>query len=547
MSIEQAVQTTLAEHPWSNKREVLRSLRSSGVKVVGGVSEVNSVLYRLERAGAVVHRGSSPPEWCLGSPVQLDRAVRKPVASFQRATVAPATLARTGLPLRSWQHEAVGAWERSGRRGVVEAVTGTGKTQVGVEAVWGQLGSGGKALVVVPTRALLHQWDRTLVEYFGANRVGRNGDGHADSFATKDVVVSTIHSAPFVRLGGARGVIVADECHRYGSETWHGNLSEDFEARLGLTATYHRNDPGDQRLAQYFGRSVFQIDYERAIADEVVTRFRIAFVGVELSQSDRAEYDERGRRCSKARSTLLDAGFPKEPFGEFMRQVAIAAKSHPSDVVQTAARRYAANFAKRRAILADSSGKLARLRALEPAVAAATGTLVFTQTKSAAIQAASMLTSSGHPASAVYGDLDGDQREHLLGAFRDRDTTVLTAPRVLDEGIDVPEADLGVILSASSSKRQMIQRMGRVLRLKHDGRTARLAILFAEGTVEDPREGAHEGFIDIAWDVAEEASVFSSSASGSSILDFLRPTFDGPVAPSTGSRGSAPSFPSRLR
>ena len=69
----------------------------------------------------------------------------------------------------------------------------------------------------------------------------------------------------------------------------------------------------------------------------------------------------------------------------------------------------------------------------------------------------------------------------------------MSAPRVLDEGVDVPAADLAVIVGASRSRRQMIQRMGRILRRKSDGRLARLAVLFVEGTVEDPAAGAHEG------------------------------------------------------
>ncbi|WP_343049491.1 helicase-related protein [Nocardioides perillae] len=154
---------------------------------------------------------------------------------------------------------------------------------------------------------------------------------------------------------------------------------------------------------------------------------------------------------------------------------------------------------------------------------------------------------AANESSAVYGTMNGDERELLLPAFKERDTTVLTAPRVLDEGVDVPEADLGVIVSASSSKRQMIQRMGRVLRLKQGDRTARLVVLFAEGTVEDPREGAYESLIGFAWEVADEAEVFASSASVPRVLEFLRPTFDGPEAPSTRDRGCAPSYAPRPR
>ena len=103
---------------------------------------------------------------------------------------------------------------------------------------------------------------------------------------------------------------------------------------------------------------------------------------------------------------------------------------------------------------------------------------------------------------------------------------MLAAPRVLDEGIDVPAADLAVIVGASRSRRQMIQRMGRVLRRKPDGRRARFAVLFVEGTVEDPRLGAHEAFLGEIIDVADRVSCFPAGAAAESpaaVVQALRP------------------------
>jgi superfamily II DNA or RNA helicase len=83
---------------------------------------------------------------------------------------------------------------------------------------------------------------------------------------------------------------------------------------------------------------------------------------------------------------------------------------------------------------------------------------------------------------------------------------VLVAPRVLDEGVDVPAADLAVIAGASRSRRQVVQRMGRVLRKKPDGRLARFVVLFAQGTIEDPAFGAHEAFLDKVVAVSERVT-----------------------------------------
>ena len=147
--------------------------------------------------------------------------------------------------------------------------------------------------------------------------------------------------------------------------------------------------------------------------------------------------------------------------------------------------------------------------------------LIFTQTKKAAEAAADLYAGLGHSAGAVYGGMGSGEREELLTSFRSGGRTMLAAPRILGEGIDVPEADLGIVLSASSGRRQMIQRMGRVLRLKEDRRHARLVIMYVEDTTEDPEMGAHEGFVDLAWEVAEAAQIFPARSSSSELIDFL--------------------------
>lgn len=97
----------------------------------------------------------------------------------------------------------------------------------------------------------------------------------------------------------------------------------------------------------------------------------------------------------------------------------------------------------------------------------------------------------------------------------------MAAPLLLDEGIDVLAADLGIVLAASSSRRQMVQRMGRVLRKKEDGRLARLAVLYVHGTAEDPAQGGQESFIDMISDVAHDQQIFGPGESGIEICRYL--------------------------
>jgi superfamily II DNA or RNA helicase len=115
------------------------------------------------------------------------------------------------------------------------------------------------------------------------------------------------------------------------------------------------------------------------------------------------------------------------------------------------------------------------------------------------------------------------ERKAMLGQFARGELVAIAAPKVLDEGIDVPAADLAIIFATSKTRRQMVQRMGRVLRRKTDGRLARFIVLYVENTTEDPAAGAHESFIGEITDsaVAEEVRRFDSSEPLDETVNFL--------------------------
>src|SRR5690606_31582515 len=107
--------------------------------------------------------------------------------------------------------------------------------------------------------------------------------------------------------------------------------------------------------------------------------------------------------------------------------------------------------------------KMRHLAMLDAAFRGADRSIVFTQTVEAAVSAADTITSLGITAAAVHSGMKQDERRSVLASFSRGDLPVICAPQVLDEGIDVPAADLAVIVAASRARRQMVQRMGRVL------------------------------------------------------------------------------------
>jgi superfamily II DNA or RNA helicase len=263
------------------------------------------------------------------------------------------------------------------------------------------------------------------------------------------------------------------------------------------------------------------VDYEKALEEGIIAPFKIAFVGVPFTRNEREEYDEYDAKASKYRRRLINEyGLPEEPFGEFMREVTKFSKS--GEEGSKWAGFYLNAFTQRRKVLAGTRSKYDRLEDLVEAAHRADKTIIFAQTKEAAERAAAPFVESGISGAVLESGMQRLERKRVLAGFETDDYELVAAPKLLDEGIDVAAADLAIIVAASASRRQMIQRMGRVLRLKEDGRLARLVVLYVEGTSEDP-EVAHEGFLDLVMDVAHDIRYFSAFESPAEICRYLNP------------------------
>ena len=410
-----------------------------------------------------------------------------------------------GLALRDWQIDAFVAWVTAGCVGVVEAVTGAGKTRLAIAAVRACLAQHGRALVLVPTLDLLGQWRTQLRDLVPGARVGQLGGGTADDLHDHHVVVATPHSAaalPIDLPADGPGLLIADEAHRYGAPTWGGALKPAFAMRLALTATYERTDEGlVDILGPYFGGVVTEYGFAQAAADAVIAPFDIELIGVPLTSRERAAYDVADRRVREHRRELVAHGLPQAPLDLIAAAARLSADGDgrpDADVSREvqAARAFLSALRSRRDVAAQAEAKLGVVHRVAPRLAAnAMRTLVFTDTVAQAEAAARVLRRGGVAAEEIHGDLSRDRRRIRLAQFRNGTLQAVVAPRVLDEGVDVPDAEMALVLAAFRTRRQMIQRLGRVLRRKPDGRTATLVIAYATDTREDPALGAQEDFL----------------------------------------------------
>ena len=470
----------------------------------------------------------------------------------------PAFAESSGPALYAWQRDALAAWRAHERLGVVEAVTGTGKSRVAVDAIAETIEAGGRVLVIVPTIDLVDQWHSMLTAAFPqlGGQVGRYDDrpGAYPSLIHQRIIVSTVHTASrgVTLPDGALCLLVADECHHYGAATFRLALDDRFQRRLGLTATYERYDDGREHLDAYFGGPpVYSLDFTDAIAAGVAAHFRLALVGVRLTARERADYDELNARYDDARRALASAGVTDADPAAFLDEARRIARSeqHP---LKSLAAQYVQAFLRRLELLAQCSGKVAALARLRPAFLDSDGALAFTYSVATAELAALELQRQGLRAAALFGRLRAEQRRSRLRQFTVGDLDVLCAPKVLDEGVDIPRADLAVVIGGSTSRRQMIQRMGRVLRRKPDAHQARMVILYVEGTAEDPSSDGrgHEMFLATATRAADAWHQFGAETSADTIYAFLAGDGEGqPPTPvpqgEADKRGAPSSLPGR--
>lgn len=429
-----------------------------------------------------------------------------------RLTPRPSLPAPTwSLRLRPWQEEALARWYDAGGIGVCEAVTGTGKTHLGLEAVAQCVRRAERATVLVPSVLLQRQWQQQFQRFVPEATIAKVGGETQGDPHRADVVIAVVNSATkrdLTEFGSNMTLLVADEVHRYGGEAWSAALRSGYDYRLGLTATLERgSDEGvAEVLLPYFGSIAHHYGYDRATRERVVAPFDLVFLGVDLEDHEQVEYDTLSRKISHARKILIGAGGNPQK----LNQQLAALRSMGGDVTR-AVMAYESATRERRRLLADTHAKHGALAHLAEVVGESRGTVIFTQSKETADAAAALLIGSDPPlrAAAIYSEgMSPGQRQSLIDALGDEELDALAAPRILDEGVDIPDIDLGIVMGASSSRRQMIQRLGRVIRLKSDNRRARFVILYVIGSVEDPATGNRDDFMDEVEDAASKVLLF---------------------------------------
>ena len=497
---------------------------------------INQWLYRYE--GVYFQKSRSPqeglPTWAL-----LDAAQGAPEAPENAGTGESANpleiRKKCWNRLWTWQQEAIVAWLANGEEGIVEAVTGAGKSDVAIALAEHYLNRGTRVLVMVHTNALKEQWAERLragaCDKLGVDVALVNKTA---SWAWRRDRVIIAHPSTVIRAietgrldPRSIGLVVVDEVHHYGADKWQVALDERFGARLGLSATIDRDDGRlEDVLEPYFDGIVYQLDFDRAYGHKLLAPFRLAYVGCEFSESEQLRYDEESVRFENARRSLrrLRPDIADLAGAAFFAEVSRLAKNADDRQVGMAAGALLGAITARRELCSTCEGKLALLPELLRVAAHRNRTIVFAQTKAAARLASEASAFAGVVGASIDADTPPDERTQIFEQFRAGEIRVLAGPKLLDEGIDVPAADYGIVVSASHSRRQMVQRFGRLLRKKDNGGDAAIAVMYVVGTNEDPTHPSRDGFISDIEDLADpEPEVFVGDEDVARLQDFLLP------------------------
>jgi superfamily II DNA or RNA helicase len=363
---------------------------------------------------------------------------------------------------RPYQTEALAAWTRNKSRGVVVLPTGAGKSHV---AVLGIAARQRAALVVAPTLELVRQWYDLLRTSFG-EPVGVVGGGE---HSVEALTVATYDSAylHMEHLGARFGLLIFDECHHLPGASYA--LAAEMSVapfRLGLTATLERADGREVVLERLIGPTAYRKDILE-LSGEYLADYETVRLSVDLNPEERAEYDaERKLYLDFVRKQQIRMG-SERGWSEFIMR---AARSREG---QRALRAY-----RRQRELAFAAP--AKLEALEKLLALHRHdrTLVFTQDNATAYA-----VSRRFLVPVITHQTKVKERSLVLERFASGEYSAVATSKVLNEGVDVPDANVAVVLSGSGSVREHVQRLGRILRPK-DNKRAVLYEVVTAGTNE---------------------------------------------------------------
>lgn len=363
------------------------------------------------------------------------------------------------MKLREWQENAFPLWWAK-KRGIIKVVTGGGKTVFAIHCLTKYLEENktNSILIVVPSIALLDQWYEGLSQSFSSEEISLNGGGEQIESITR-ICITTIDSLKNLidRVTPENTLLIVDECHKIGTEKRGEMLTNNWHATLGLSATPERDydDNFYIIIKKILGDIIFDYDYIDAREDEVIVNFKLLYAYAAMTKDEEDKYKKFTKSIQRRAATIGGNNMNDYPLKMLIFNRARMVKNSKNRI--------------------PFGVELLQKHKRE-------SWIVFTENKKQAKEFNKIINTKGYKSAIYNTDLDNTEREENLNNFKNGNLNVLVSCTALDEGFDMPEADGAMILSASSSKRQRIQRMGRVLRITANKENALIVTVYSSNT-----------------------------------------------------------------
>ena len=392
-----------------------------------------------------------------------DQGIRNAIPRWQRLGL---TLHDT-RELHDYQIQALDAWKQASGRGSVVLPTGAGKSLLATHAI---LHVNSSAVIIVPTMSLVYQWYALLTNAF-QTEIGVYYSGEK---RVLPLTVTTYHSAGdlIAEYGNTFKLLICDEEHHLPAKTWgEAALMAPAPFRLGLTATYpeeHEQIGERWRPDELIGPIVYTQRLETLVGKQLAA-YRTQRVRVDLTHEERASYDAAYAIYT---GFVRERGLRQKHGAGWLRALMRLSTSDPQARRAWLARRQLLN------LLESCQGKLAALETLLHEHAGER-ILVFTESNAVAYTIARK-----YLVPVISHETGVAERKQILDAFQAGHYQVIVTSKVLNEGVDVPEAKVAIVLGGGASKREYLQRLGRILRKKEPLQAVLIEVL-VRNTIEE--------------------------------------------------------------
>lgn len=350
--------------------------------------------------------------------------------------------------LHRWQVEALDMFKQHNEL-IANCATGTGKSIYAIEVVKyvREQCPDANILIVAPKIVILETvWLKELYKAgLGPNVVGVYY-GFAHEFSK--ITLTTVASIPRLDMR-LFDFIIADEIHNMMSPNLIKLLKHKFKYKLGLSASIKHIDQRHWKLIEYFNYNVFEYNMREAIRDGIINKFNFYMVGVKITDEKvREEYDRVAEELKELLKTY--GGFEKVmrlPATDPGKAKVLGLFTQRNDLVN--------NYVKKVDVVCDIISRGVNKK-----------TLLFSQYNKITRAIYWALKEQVKRAEIIDTRIQESKRYQFLKDFEDGLYDVLLSSRIFEEGYNLPQIDRAIFLSSNSTSRQMIQRLGRILRKK---------------------------------------------------------------------------------